>query len=140
MSSNYSKKKKIKFKAQVLNYKCVTMSIQKCRLVYGTKKYTTRLKSSDWQQNYQTVISVCSKKTQKEYGKEVHIEIDGAPIISKEQFAAVMQSKSGESEVNVTIKVKELIVVVVKYEKQNFNCSQMITKYTPNMNIGRSHP
>ena len=83
------------------------MSTLKCILVYGNKKFTKKLNSSDWHQNYLTVTTLCGKKTQKKYGKEVHIEIDGTPIISKEQFAGVMESKSGQTQVHITIKVKQ---------------------------------
>ena len=82
------------------------MSVLRCKLVYGDKKYSTRLKSSDLNENYQALINFCDKKTKKEYGKDVYIEVDGIPIGSKETFASVVQKKIGQSEINMTIKVR----------------------------------
>ena len=82
------------------------MSVLQCKLVYGGKRYSTRLKSSDLSENYQDLINFCCKKTKKEYGKDVYIEFDSIPIGSKETFGSVIQKTSGQSEINMTIKVR----------------------------------
>ena len=84
------------------------MSGTKCRVEYGTKKWPTKLKSSDWGTNYDTLTTFAARKTKKEYGKEFHLEIDGNPITSKEKFASIMKSKSGQQDIRFNVKVKSV--------------------------------
>ena len=91
------------------------MSWTKCKVEYGTKKWPTNLKSSNWDENYNTLTAFAVKKTKKEYGKEFHLEIDGNAITSKKQFAAIMKNKSIKGSIRFVVKVKIKCVRTRRY-------------------------
>ena len=63
------------------------------------------LKSANWDENYQTIVDFCTKKTKKEYGKDFHIEIGNEIITSKDTFVSVMTKCSDKSPIIIAVKV-----------------------------------
>ena len=92
------------------NFACwsrwVAMSGTKCKVEYGSRKWPTKLKSSDWGENYDVVTAFAAKKTKKKYGTDFHLEIDDNPICSKESFIDGMKNKQGQSNIRFIVKVK----------------------------------